>query len=301
MLKYLSLESINIKNILDLIEERDIPEAWKIVVLVFKEQELKIKGRLFCKMVFEMRLWQVATEKNLGKTLLPYIKYQTMTYSNDQLTRKLLRLAKATTSKNFIMATIDFSSWNLRFRYESMQVMCETMDNWYGLNGVYSFTHIFPTMSRFLGKTNLHSPALDGEYPGSSVGSFYSFEAFSEGMRQKLWTLFTVSLVMGIGRSRHMDVDMIAQGDNMQIIIRVSNSDLSRKFYYAEEFLKEISEKSETVGIPIKLSESWISTKIIEYSRIYFFSGYECPSDLKKMSRLDSATPDPVDEFREHF
>lgn len=39
LLKYLSLESINIKNILDLIEERDIPDAWKIVVLVFKERE----------------------------------------------------------------------------------------------------------------------------------------------------------------------------------------------------------------------------------------------------------------------
>lgn len=120
-------------------------------------------------------------------------------------------------------------------------------------------------------------------------------------MRQKLWTLYTVSLVMGIARTRHMDVDMIAQSDNMQIIIRVPNSNLHRKFYYAEDFLKEISKKSDTIVIPINLSESWISTKSIEYSRINFYSGYECPSDLKKVSRLDSATPHPVDEFREHF
>ncbi|CAK1545945.1 unnamed protein product [Leptosia nina] len=49
-----------------------------IVQLCRKERELNIKGRVFCKQTYEMRLMQVCMEKSLSENVLPYIREQSM-------------------------------------------------------------------------------------------------------------------------------------------------------------------------------------------------------------------------------
>lgn len=61
------------------------------MIAVAKEREFKfIDTRFYGKMYFEMRLYQTATEKNIAHHIFKYIKHQSMTMSEEQLTRTIL-------------------------------------------------------------------------------------------------------------------------------------------------------------------------------------------------------------------
>ena len=60
---------------------------------VFKEKEPKItKARGYFKLTIPMRLFQVATEKNIADSLFPYVKHQSMTMDEQTLVNTLCLL-----------------------------------------------------------------------------------------------------------------------------------------------------------------------------------------------------------------
>ena len=86
LLKYLQEDEIPVKEIIDNVSQLKLDPQDMAMVVVFKEKELKSdKARGFCKLTYNMRLWQVATENNLGDPgIFFYIRYQLMTMSEQE-------------------------------------------------------------------------------------------------------------------------------------------------------------------------------------------------------------------------
>jgi len=71
-----------------------------------KESKIMIKSRLFAMMTLEMRMYFVATEKNLANGLLKYLPTtHTMTWSEAELSKYLLKMTGHSNKKTYIPIT----------------------------------------------------------------------------------------------------------------------------------------------------------------------------------------------------
>lgn len=89
----LNRETVNVKEICEAIQLRQIPYDWKIIMVHAKERELKEAPRMFAMMAFQMRIYFCVTEMNLSKVILDYFPQQTMTLNESELLRRLLFIA----------------------------------------------------------------------------------------------------------------------------------------------------------------------------------------------------------------
>lgn len=151
MMHFLTTEIFDCREILSHIDKGVIPSDWRVMVAVPKERKFKENdARYFGKMTPEMRAYQVVTEKNLADVIFRYIKHQSMTLSEKQLTKTLDRMSCPGEDHDYINIIIDFSSWCTHFRAELLAPLFSSLDALFGLHNVYSFTHIFPLISTLL-------------------------------------------------------------------------------------------------------------------------------------------------------
>lgn len=101
------------------------------MVAVPKEREFKeVDARCFGKMTPEMRAYQVVTEKNLADVIFRYIKHQSMTLTEEQLTKTLNRLSCPGEGHDYVNIIIDFSSWCTHFRAELLALLMSGLLVW---------------------------------------------------------------------------------------------------------------------------------------------------------------------------
>lgn len=92
------------KDIREKIESNSIPLEWFVVGLHSKEREIKNKSRLFAMMLLEMRMYFASTEKNLANGVMKYLLTQTMTWSEAQLSKYLLKMTNHEPDKDCIIS-----------------------------------------------------------------------------------------------------------------------------------------------------------------------------------------------------
>lgn len=80
------------KKVIEKIESNSMPGEWFLVGLHSKEREIKNKSRLFAKMVLEMRIYFASTERNLANGIMKYLPTQTMTWSEAEVSKYLLKM-----------------------------------------------------------------------------------------------------------------------------------------------------------------------------------------------------------------
>lgn len=83
-------ETLDIKEICNIIQLGLVPENWKVIIIHSKEREMKIAPRLFAMMTLEMRLYFCVTEQNISKYIFKYFPQQTMTLDESDLSKRLL-------------------------------------------------------------------------------------------------------------------------------------------------------------------------------------------------------------------
>lgn len=92
---YLLSGGNEVKKIVDYINTYgDLPAVDKHMTLCEKEGELNRKGRLFTKQTPAIRYYQVTSEKNFKDSVMPYIRYQSMSLRGLELDHKLNALAQ---------------------------------------------------------------------------------------------------------------------------------------------------------------------------------------------------------------
>ncbi|AHA90827.1 RNA-dependent RNA polymerase [Sierra Nevada virus] len=307
ILEYLERPEVSLKEVIQRIETGDIPKEWFAMVGVFKECELKRdKGRLFGKLTFEARLYQTATEHNIAEKIFPYIKGQSMTMSEEELKRTILRMSsslKAYIEHDIIFISVDLSQWCTTWRHESAGPLLRVLDSIFGLNSVYNLTHLFSQISGVLVQDKFWPPPQDesGE-PTESMTYISGFLAWLEGLRQKGWTLATLMVIEKTAIEYGTQATLLGQGDNQVICLRhpstkqLKNLGLSVQGW-AEGFLELLEKNMAFIGLVLKPKESWISTSLFEYSREYHIGGCPVSRGLKLASKLLSAPNSQVPTF----
>jgi hypothetical protein len=96
------------------------------------------------------------------------------------------------------------------------------LDNVFGLNNVYRYTHVFPIESTLIFQDRYDPPKADKEgNPTEGPTCRIGPEAWMEGQRQKGWTLITILMLLLVAKERDTKVALLGQGDNQMVIIRV--------------------------------------------------------------------------------
>lgn len=245
VIHYLTTEVFDCKKILDLIDTGLILSEWRVMIAVPKEREFKeVDARCFGKMTPEMRAYQVVTEKNLADVIFRYIKHQSMTLSEEQVTKTLNMTSCPGEGHDYINIIIDFSSWCTHFRAELLAPLFSCLDSLFGLNNVYGFTYTFPLMFVLLFQDRYAPPnqAQDGspcEVPRCVIGP----EAWLEGLRQKGWTLATILIILKAAHLCDTTASLLAQGDNQVIVLRIPS----------QNYLKERRLTSDPGSIPLNM------------------------------------------------
>nr|DAZ87986.1 TPA_asm: RNA-dependent RNA polymerase [Taeniapi tapwovirus] len=293
ILVYMKEPEITLDAVLSVIEEQRVPEEWKVITLVAKERELKEKARFFAKNTYEIRLWQVATEKAIAQ-ILEYLPYQSMTMGNDALQHRLIRMSHGLTGERLKAAVmiLDFSGWNLRFRHNTIGALLREIDHIYGFNNVFSYTHLHPMRSKVFVKDPGYPIEEDPDtgHPLPGPRCYRGQESYFEGLRQKGWTLYTLCLILSMSHAYNYRIEVLGQGDNQAIIIHIpeNRQPLHLAQGYVAEFKAKLAQICEQAQIPIKPEETWCSSILFEYGRTSYYKGGQVPSALKKASRLET-------------
>ncbi|AWI42881.1 RNA-dependent RNA polymerase [Formica exsecta virus 4] len=295
---YLKQDRITVKEVIDKLQDGNLPFSWRVMVAVPKEREFKDEdARFYGKMCFEMRLYQTSTEKNIADGVFTYIKHQSMTMSEEQLIRTILRMNTPIIhleGETYVFIVLDFSSWCTNFRYELITPLFEELDNLYGLNGVFSLTHLFPLISVLLFQDRFNPPRqkTNGD-PEEGPRCYYAPEAWLEGQRQKGWTLATILIILLASWKCGTSASLLGQGDNQVILLRIPPHDHLRQQglemdTYVKHYLSVLKDLCEEAQIVIKLEETWYSRNLFEYSRKYHYKGSQVSCCCKRITRLAS-------------
>lgn len=296
ILDFMKRKYIDLKTIIDLIDNQDIPEEWKIIVLVAKERELKEFARMFAKCHSDIRFWQISTEKAIASNILKFLRYQSMTMTDDVLQSRLITMSGCMKKRNeisHVVVVVDFSSWNLQFRIETVHDLLKDLDLLHGFRNVFSYTHLFPMESTIIIRDPGNVPRENMETGRPLIGPrcLVGHESFFEGMRQKGWTLYTICLILITSISLRYKIDLLGQGDNQAILIEIPTGlrrNVRRVKEYVDRFCLYLREICNEAQIPIRLDETWRSSILFEYSRISFLNGAQVSQALKKASRISS-------------
>ena len=113
----------------------------RVQVVVPKEKKKKRSAaRGFTKLSYDTRMYQAITEDNMKK-VLNYFPYQTITLTGTQVAQHLFTLS--TPSKPSIKINIDFSRWCLHMSSELVDPCAKVVDQLFGLDKMFAFSHEF--------------------------------------------------------------------------------------------------------------------------------------------------------------
>ncbi|DAZ87892.1 TPA_asm: hypothetical protein [Girado virus 1] len=304
LIKYLSDEKTNIKAIIDDISNGKIDEQDNIIVMTFKEKELKIdNARGFGKMSYNRRLYQTCTEFNLKQSLFKYFPEQSMTYSENKLLKRLIELnySMINNEDSFtVFLSFDFSSWCTTMTFENTFNIFYEIDNIFGLKNVYTFSHILPYLCTFIIQDPYFPPKMGHDrQPEESINSTRFYFKWIEGQRQKGWTLITMMFLKMIISDLGFQAEYMGQGDNQIAILHIPKYQINKSSIgvIVANLIKEISLRFSKIGLILKAEETWYSMFLFEYSKKHFYKGLEISSTIKKVIRLGLDINDGIYTF----
>jgi len=301
LLEVMTRKDIDIKELVERVSRRDIPDDWKVVSLYPKEREFKLDPRMFAMLVLEMRCFFTAIEANLANSLFRYLPQQTMTKTKTQNQERFLRFTDPgkNTNNYTLFLEIDLSRWNLRWRELVIHMIGHDINKMFGMKGTYTVTHWFFAVSQIIVRVGGLRP--DGVelpiIPESSL-AWRNHKGGFEGLNQKLWTAATYAMVEMallplLKNGTIQGYELIGQGDNQVLRLLLSPNGQSREVRIpaVRDIVNDNLEKvCRSVNQEVKPEENVESTAVLTYSKDVFVEGVEYPTSLKKHSRLFPVT-----------
>ena len=238
-----------------------------------------------------------------------------MTASEAKVSRRLMSLESAEQTSGTssgatyfdVVFNLDFSKWNLRFNSSNADGVMEWLDGYFGLDGVYQFTHTFFESSLFYLSSRYHpDPNLNSSARSSHEGMNTVYESHFggvEGLRQKGWTTATFAVILSICDRLRWRASLTGQGDNqaVRLSIRLPDGVDPRTALHThpaylqnslETFFRQLSDEFATIGLPLKPSETWWAKDAWIYSKDWVIASAVMPMSLKRATRIQSDTND---------
>jgi len=300
LIEMLKRGDTDLKGIIEQVRHGDIPFDWLIVSLYPKEREFKEAARMFGMMVYEMRAFFAVTEANLAEFVFPHIPPQTMTLGRLEILELFHEVTQPTGLEEYIrlFLEVDLTRWNLHWHPEVVDPIGYTLEDMFGLSGVFTVIHHFFRKCVMLVRTSECKPphvelAMSAEsslYCPESSLMWFNHEVGIEGLFQKGWTLCTYPMMDIALRSFGIRYYQIGQADNQTVMAFLKLPVKADP----EEFVKQITsdikdaikESCSRVGQIVKTDETLSSTAVITYSKNVYIDGVEYFTSCKAFSRM---------------
>lgn len=272
-----------------------------IIGLFPKERELKISARFFALMSFMMRVYFTATESLLGDKVLKYFPQITMSLNLLDMQKKMAEMSKLTEeqeAKITYVINMDFIKWNQQMRLSICEYIFKELDRIFGLPGLFTQTHrIFKQSVVYLadGCRKLF-PDLNTGVRVDGKNSWQDAGAGKEGLRQKGWTIMTVCDIDAVAKKHSGKFQLVGGGDNQVLTVTYTTklidndgkitiegkNEIRRKL---EIFLDDLEDHMTERKLPLKTSETWVSTSLFMYNKFMYYKGSPLRAPSKLISR----------------
>nr|DAZ90831.1 TPA_asm: polyprotein [Spinach virus 1_Tur] len=298
IIRWLESDSIRCKEFLAYIDKNGLDLDALIIGMYEKEREIKIKARMFSLMSEQMRMYFVLTEEMISDRLLKYFPQITMKDSLNVQTKKLWNVSESSDETSLDPTiNIDFEKWNLNMRDEFTHPIFSQMDRMFGYENLIARTHeifknsyIYASSGKYL--PPISSKGLITDAPMCYIGHLGGME----GLRQKGWTIATVCLLCYIADQYRIKINLLGQGDNQVVRIYMPHlywanirSSRDRNIENARNILSKYVDGIENyfaaAGLPIKMRETWKSTRLYMYGKNMYLDGNSLPQWNKKLLR----------------
>ncbi|AJR28499.1 polymerase [Rochambeau virus] len=300
------------KAFFEKIDKEGFPDNSLIIGLKGKERELKIMGRYFALLTWDLRDYFVATEFLIKKFIVPYFGGLTMADDLLGVIKKMLSNAHGQGRPDYDFITvanhIDYEKWNNHQRDESNKSIFRVMDNFLGYNNLISRTHeIFQkSWIYYAGRSDVLERRGNKIVDISPEGCFF-WEGQAgglEGLRQKGWTAVSFLVVERESRKRNTLVKVLAQGDN-QIVTTHFKTRKTRTSGELVESLIEIRRNNDILmqsivngtnrlGLIINDDETVKSTDFLIYGKVPIIRSQMKGLPIKRWSRVNCVTNDQL-------
>ncbi|CAG5001712.1 unnamed protein product [Parnassius apollo] len=184
-----------------------------------------------------MRAYQVVTEANIADTISTYVKHQSMTVTEEQLTKTLIRMSCPGRNNDYINIVIDFSSRSI----------CNT--------------HQAGDGEPIEGPRCVHGPEawLEGlRQKGWTLATILIILLAAHRCD-------TTASLLGQGDNQVIVLRIPSQ--------RYVQERKLPPDEYTKQFLRVLEDICTASGIVIKVPESWRSRRLLEYGRRYYLDG----------------------------
>lgn len=289
LVEFIKREEVSVaQEVLGYLSDREGIKHFAVMCLKEKELNRK-KGRYFTKNTFAARMYQVTLEKNMN-TILDYIPVTSMRFSGDTLQRFLLAKSK---DDNTAKLAIDYSKWCQYQRAGLVNPVAEQIDLIFGVSPLYKNAHLEPMRTHFLFQDSACIPEQGPNMrPLPGPRSYYGLATFGEGMLQRLWTVVSSCGVLAHIENTDLQVEMVGSGDNQIIMCPMppgkTPDEVHRILFTA---LRSFEEEAD---LRIKLMETFISCKYMEYGKACYINGKKIAFGLKRATRIGTESQENI-------
>ncbi|AFQ62098.1 polymerase [Ikoma lyssavirus] len=309
----LSQNPVNPREFLKRIDDHGLDPDDLIIGLKPKERELKIEGRFFALMSWNLRLYFVITEKLLANHIIPLFDSLTMTDNLNKVFKKLIDRVTGQGLTDYSRVTyafhLDYEKWNNHQRMESTEHVFQVLDKVFGLKKVFSRTHEFfqkswiyySERSDLIGIWGNKICCLDmSEGPTCWDGQ----DGGLEGLRQKGWSLVSLLMIDRESQIRNTRTKILAQGDNQvlcptYVVSQGLNEDglkyeLENISRNALSIYRAIEEGARKLGLIIKKEETMCSYDFLIYGKTPLYRGNILVPESKRWARVSCISNDQI-------
>lgn len=300
ILQWLNSGVLRPVDVLREIEANGFARKELLIGITPKEREMKRVPRVFSLMTFYVRLYFVMTEGLISDNILPLFKQITMTLSSVELLKRLCSITKNQSRKfgtqkgRWVTINIDFEKWNHNMRDVTTRQIFEQLDRLHGFRDLISRTHpLFESVMFYLAEDGTQ---LEFDEEGNLKESDWTFAGTfggQEGLRQKGWTLLTVAGIRYVCELLNVRASLTGQGDNQVVTLFVpeltGGTEEEIKMNVRNRtthFITNLTEFFQSIGLPIKEKETWVSSTLFAYGKKLFKEGTVLSMSLKKLCRI---------------
>uniref|UniRef100_A0AAU7L118 Replicase n=1 Tax=Zeugodacus cucurbitae sigmavirus-B2 TaxID=3159479 RepID=A0AAU7L118_9RHAB len=282
-----------------------------VIGLKGKEREIKVDGRYFSLMSWDLRDYFVITEYLIKTHYVPLFKGLTMADDLNMLIRKMLDNSAGQTNSDYEQITIanhiDYQKWNNHQRKESTYPVFKVMGQFLGYPELIARTHEFFEKSwiYYCERADLMM-VVDGELKNkTSTRVCWNGQAGGlEGLRQKGWSILNLLVIRREGCSRNTNIKTLAQGDNQVIcttyqmqkyrqVVELTQN-LNNIVVNNEVILSRIVEGTRRLGLIINEDETMQSANFLNYGKNVLLNGNLYCLETKRWSRVTCTNNDQI-------
>nr|UYL86298.1 MAG: RNA-dependent RNA polymerase [Rhabdoviridae sp.] len=275
-----------------------------VIGLKEKERELKIKGRFYSLMSWEVRDYFVLTEHLIKLFFLPLFEGITMGDGLNTIIGKILNTTAGQELINKLLVTIanmmDFEKWNNFQRHEAVKYVFRAMDKLLGLENCIERSHqIFEKC--FFYSVSRPDLYLDSDLILQMTGGWKGQKGGLEGVRQKGWTVVGLLSLARKTRFFNVLIRFLAQGDNQIFITKYKIQDnidyeiaINEIIRNNASVMRAINEGSKALGLNLKTEETFSASHFMIYGKVPVLNGNIINLETKKWTRLSILNNDQV-------